>query len=497
MKRSMANLVDQDLLREVAALRRPRRGGSGAISHEVLSQTVQVVDFLGVLLSAALAFAIYVFGVVGESARPGAYALVALAAGFAFVLGLRKAGGYNAQHLSQLGWQLSRAAAVWAAVLAMLTMLAFVAKSADSYSRGWAVTWALLTASGLMMSRFGLRAVVRHWAAQGRFTRTVAVVGAGEAGEQLIAKLRAESDSEIVVVGVFDDRLSRVPAYVAGCKVLGTTDALVATARSGLIDEIVIALPLRAEGRIGEIIGKLRSLPVDLRLSIEQIGGFPMRGIGATGSARTIEILDRPLKHWSGIAKWLEDRLIGTLCLILCAPLMALIALAIRLDSPGPVLFVQDRFGFNNKTIRVFKFRTMHIDRADPSGAERTVRGDARVTRVGRILRNLSLDELPQLLNVLRGEMAMVGPRPHALGMKAGERLYHESVAEYFQRHRVRPGITGWAQVNGLRGEIDSLEKARRRVAFDLHYIDHWSLGLDLKILLLTLLVLFRNDNAY
>jgi polysaccharide biosynthesis protein PslA len=176
---------------------------------------------------------------------------------------------------------------------------------------------------------------------------------------------------------------------------------------------------------------------------------------------------------------------------------MLIIAAAIRLDSRGPVFFIQDRFGFNNKTIRVLKFRTMHVEQEDPTGANRTLARDPRVTRVGRFLRSVSLDELPQLVNVLRGEMSLVGPRPHALGMKAGERLYHDAVSDYFQRHRVRPGMTGWAQVNGLRGEIDSLDKARRRVALDLYYIDHWSLWLDLKILLKTIIVIFGRENAY
>ena len=161
-------------------------------------------------------------------------------------------------------------------------------------------------------------------------------------------------------------------------------------------------------------------------------------------------------------------------------------AILIKLDSPGPVLFVQKRFGFNNEVIGVLKFRTMHIDRADPSGAQRTVRNDPRVTRLGRILRWLSFDELPQLINVIRGDMSLVGPRPHAVAMKAGDRLYGEAVERYLHRHRVKPGITGWAQVSGLRGEVDTLEKAHARVAHDLYYIEHWSPWLDLKILLKT-----------
>ena len=176
---------------------------------------------------------------------------------------------------------------------------------------------------------------------------------------------------------------------------------------------------------------------------------------------------------------------------------MTLIALLIKLDSRGPVLFAQERFGFNNNVIRVLKFRTMYTDRGDISGAQRTVHNDSRVTRIGRVLRATSLDELPQLFNVLSGDMSLIGPRPHAISMKAGDHLYGDAIEEYVQRHRVKPGITGWAQVNGCRGEIDTVEKARARVEHDLFYIEHWSLWLDLKTLALTVPMLLSRQNAY
>jgi len=493
----MADVVDPNILDEAAAGHIARRQSHGAILHQVLCEIVQVVDFLAVVVAGGLAFAFYLVVIVGDWEAYDRYGLAVLLAGIVFVAALRRRGAYTISRLSRFSWQTSHAMVLWGATLGLLSTVSFFAKIADFYSRGWVVTWAILVISELVLLRAGLRSLMRRWAAQGRLSRSVAIVGAGEGGEQVVAKLRTDGRGEIAIAGIFDDRLNRVPAYVGGCRVLGTTDDLIAITRSGLVDEIIIALPLRAEGRIGELVAKLRSLPVDLRLSIDQIGGFPMRGIGETASARTIEILDRPLKHWGGIIKWFEDQIIGTLALTAFAPLMLCIAAAIRLDSRGPVFFVQDRFGFNNKTIRVLKFRTMHVEQSDPSGANRTVAGDPRVTRVGRVLRSVSLDELPQLINVLRGEMSLVGPRPHALGMKAGERLYHDAVSDYFQRHRVRPGMTGWAQVNGLRGEIDSLEKARRRVALDLYYIDHCSLWLDLKILLKTMVVMFRRENAY
>jgi Undecaprenyl-phosphate glucose phosphotransferase len=497
MKNLIADVAEIAKLREIAFPRIALRQRRGAISREVLSETVQALDFVAVIVAGIVAFGFYVLAGRGQASGYDRYGLVVILDAIIFTAALRRSGVYAFQRLPWLGWQLSRVMLIWAATLATLITVAFFAKVGADYSRGWAVAWAGLMIAELLLLRTGLRLLMRRWTRQGRLSRTVAIVGAGEAGEELTAKLRADGDAQIVIAGIFDDRLKRVPTYVGGCRVLGTTDDLVALTRSALIDEIIIALPLRAERRIGDIVAKLRSLPADLRLSIDQIGSFPMRGIGETASARTIEILDRPLKHWSGVVKWLEDQILGALCLVAVAPLMLVIALAIRLDSRGPILFMQERFGFNNKTIRVFKFRTMHVGKGDQNGASRTVRRDPRVTRVGRFLRRFSLDELPQLINVLRGEMSLVGPRPHVLGMKAGERLYHDAVGGYFLRHRVRPGMTGWAQVNGLRGEIDTLDKARRRVALDVHYIDNWSPWLDLKIMLMTIVVVFQRDNAY
>jgi exopolysaccharide biosynthesis polyprenyl glycosylphosphotransferase len=268
-------------------------------------------------------------------------------------------------------------------------------------------------------------------------------------------------------------------------------------ARRVQIDEIIVALPLSIQ-RLKMMFDKLRSLPIDLRLSVEPIAdAFPVRGIGYVGAAQMLAIVDKPLKHWSAAAKWIEDTILGALLLLCFAPIMSIIAAAIKLASRGPIFFSQERFGFNNGVIRVLKFRTIHVDRGDPSGAERTVRNDPRVTRVGRFLRAFSLDELPQLINVLRGEMSLVGPRLHVLSMRAGDRLYHAAVTDYDHRHRMKPGTTGWAQVNGLRGEIDTVEKARQRVLFDLDYIDSWSLWLDAKILLMSSRVPFTRENAY
>jgi exopolysaccharide biosynthesis polyprenyl glycosylphosphotransferase len=210
-----------------------------------------------------------------------------------------------------------------------------------------------------------------------------------------------------------------------------------------------------------------------------------------------IDLYDKPIADWGTVAKWLFDKTLGILALAMFAPVMVAIAVAIKLDSRGPVLFRQKRYGFNNELIEICKFRSMYTDRCDANADRLVTKADDRVTRVGRFLRKTSLDELPQLLNVIKGELSLVGPRPHALSAKAADRLYGEVVAGYFARHKVKPGITGWAQINGWRGETDTPEKIQRRVDHDIYYIENWSVLLDLYILLCTPLSLLRAENAY
>jgi Undecaprenyl-phosphate glucose phosphotransferase len=477
----------------VEPVRRPAR-----ISLELVALVIQLADFVVVLASAELALLDYNAFILKEEIYYEKFGVPVLSGAIIFILFLRWFGAYTSRRLLQLNWQVGRITLGWSLTLSALAVLAFVTKISGDYSRGWAIIWALLTFSLLLGVRIGMNYLARRWRHEGRLSQRIAIVGAGTAAKSLVAKIKATPELDIVITGVYDDRHTRVPSSILGCQVLGTSDDLVIHARKMLIDEVVIALPLRAEERIGQLVTKFRPLPIDLRISIDPIADiFPLRTIGSIGGAKTIEVFNRPFKHVSGLLKTMEDKCLGLLLLVLLSPAMALIALAIRLDSKGPLLFVQERFGFNNKIFHVYKFRTMRSDEADPSGVRHTVPNDVRVTRIGRILRWLSLDELPQLLNVMRGEMSIVGPRPHVVAMRAGDKLYYEAVGDYFARHRVKPGITGWAQVHGLRGEIGDLLQARERVAYDLEYIDNWSIWLDLKILLMTVWVLIVPRNAY
>jgi exopolysaccharide biosynthesis polyprenyl glycosylphosphotransferase len=210
------------------------------------------------------------------------------------------------------------------------------------------------------------------------------------------------------------------------------------------------------------------------------------------------DMADRPISDWTLVFKWLFDKIVAVVALIVFSPIMLATAIAIKLDSPGPVFFKQKRHGFNNELIEVFKFRSMRTDMADASASKLVTKGDPRVTRVGRIIRKTSIDELPQFFNVLTGQLSVVGPRPHALQAKADNMLYYEAVEGYFARHKVKPGITGWAQIHGWRGETDTVDKIMGRVEHDLYYIEHWSILLDLYIVVMTPFTLFsKSENAY
>ena len=341
---------------------------------------------------------------------------------------------------------------------------------------------------------------MRRWTRQGRLDRRTVVVGAGDSGEALIAALAAQRDSDVRVIGVFDDRGDdRSAANCNGVPKLGTVDDLVEFARHTRVDLVIFSLPISAEGRILQMLKKLWVLPVDIRLAAHSNKlRFRPRSYSYIGHVPVLDIFDRPIADWDVVMKWLFDKIIGSLVLICVAPIMLLIALAIKLDSKGPVFFKQRRYGFNNKFVEIYKFRSMYAEATDANANKLVTKGDPRVTRVGRFIRKTSLDELPQLFNVVfTGNMSLVGPRPHAIHAKAAEHLYDEAVDGYFARHRVKPGITGWAQINGWRGETDSREKILRRVEHDLYYIENWSILFDLYIVLRTPFALIRGEGAY
>jgi Undecaprenyl-phosphate glucose phosphotransferase len=392
----------------------------------------------------------------------------------------------------------SRVFAAWVMVVLVLLALAFLTQTAQAASRLWVILWFVYGTAGLLATRVLIGQQIDRWQQMGHLTRNVAIVGAGDLAHRFVEFMRRVGGSSVRVVGVFDDRRTRVPSQVADVPVLGTLDDLASFVRTSLVDQVVITLPAHAEERLVSVLGKLRDLPVEVSLCpvVFQPRALLCRRVTLVDGVPLLDLLQRPFSRWGYFIKNVEDYVLAAILLFLATPLMLAIAVAVRLDSPGPIFFRQERYGFNNHTIQVLKFRTMRVagDGHEAGQAVQAKRDDARLTRTGRWLRRTSLDELPQLINVLRGEMSIVGPRPH---MVAQNEYYASLIDTYLGRHRVKPGITGWAQVNGLRGETDTLEKMEGRIRHDLYYIENWSLGFDIRILARTAVVGFVHRNAY
>jgi Undecaprenyl-phosphate glucose phosphotransferase len=358
-------------------------------------------------------------------------------------------------------------------------------------NRNWLFAWTVTAPAVLLLSREAAEATVLR-AAPPRAGRRAILLGKGSSAARLAAFLAGKEAVQIVGFLAFGGAL---PEGASSWPALRSLRAACAMVQAGEADLVIIALPEAASLRLAAIMRRMSGMAVDIRLAPDTAAFYqPDARVSSIGGLPVLHLRDKPISGMAAAAKRAEDLLIGVPLLCLLAPLMLVVAVAIRLDSPGPVLFIQPRMGFNNRIIRVRKFRTMRVDALDEQGCRQAVRGDCRVTRVGRWLRRMSLDELPQLINVVGGSMSLVGPRPHALGTAAAGLPFEAAAAEYESRHRVKPGITGWAQVRGWRGETDTVEKLRRRVEHDLHYIAHWSLWFDLRILVLTLGAVFRGD---
>jgi Undecaprenyl-phosphate glucose phosphotransferase len=383
-------------------------------------------------------------------------------------------------------------------VMLLLTGCFFVLKVSDDFSRLWLAAWSVTSAIALSGSRLISAVVVKTLIQSGRLTKNIAIVGATEAGQRLSAKLGQEA-SGTRLIGLFDQRhASRVflkgGSGDAGLQPLSTLDELLSR---GSVDEVVIAIPPCASDRVVELSRRFHPFPVSLRvLAPEGYEHFRVLDNSRYGDIGTFCVMSKPLDEVAAVVKWIEDEVIAFFCLLVALPAMLLIALFIKLDSPGPVFFRQKRLGVKNQPFDLLKFRSMYVEQTDPLGNRLTRAGDPRITRIGRFLRRTSMDELPQLINVLRGEMSLVGPRPHPLAATAAGVSYARAVSEYLIRHRVKPGMTGWAQVNGWRGETTRIEQIRRRVEHDLYYIENWSPGFDLLILMRTLFIVMSRENA-
>ena len=651
-----------------AALAVANRKVRPAYSPVVITGAVRLADFI---LLSSIGLGLYLGYVARTDGIRWDLVATVLAMAGAAVICFQASDLYQIQVFRGQLRQVTRMMSAWAFVFMLCTAASFLAKSGGEISRFWLSAFFVMGLGALVLERLCLRALVRRWARQGRLDRRTIIVGSDRNGEELVEALKVQDDSDIEILGVFDDRNdSRALDTCAGSPKLGKVDDIIEFARRTRVDLVLFALPISAETRILDMLQKLWVLPVDIRLSAhtnklrfrprsysyvgkiptldvfeapitdwdlvmkwlfdhvvgaallllalpamaliaiaikldspgpvlfrqkrfgfnnERIDVFKFRSLyhdqadplaskvvtkndsraldtcagspklgkvddiiefarrtrvdlvlfalpisaetrildmlkklwvlpvdirlsahtnklrfrprsySYVGKIPTLDVFEAPITDWDLVMKWLFDHVVGAAVLLLALPAMALIALAIKIDSPGPVLFRQKRFGFNNERIDVFKFRSLFHDQADPLASKVVTKNDSRVTRVGRFIRKTSLDELPQLFNVVfKSNLSLVGPRPHAVQGKFQSRLFDEAVDGYFARHRVKPGITGWAQINGWRGEVDSEEKIQKRVEFDLYYIENWSVLFDLYILLKTPLALItKHDNAY
>ena len=468
-----------------------------AVSRVVIAGVVRTIETALIVLTGVAIYYFYIVRNVG--AQPGYLAVTVGVAAMAIVV-FQSLHVFSAPAFRNPSRALFRIAGGW--TLAFLVVFAgmFFLKLDGTLSRVWIAAWFVVGFVALAVERVILAQFVALLVSAGRLQQRAVIVGGGAIGADLLRELAKNDEAEVQLLGVFDDRSDeRSPDTVEGYPKLGNVDDLVDFARTTRVDLVIFALPITAEQRILQMLRKLWVLPIDSRLAAHANRlRFRPRSYSYVGKVPVLDLFDKPIADWDIVIKQTFDRVVGGLALVALSPILAATAVAIKLDSRGPVFFKQKRFGFNNELIEVYKFRSMRVDQLDPTAAKLVTRDDPRVTRVGRFIRKTSIDELPQLINVaIKGDLSLVGPRPHAIHAKAADRQYDEVVDGYFARHRVKPGITGWAQVNGWRGETDTQEKIQQRVEHDLYYIENWSILLDLYILAITPISLFKSDNAY
>ncbi|MAB00916.1 MAG: undecaprenyl-phosphate glucose phosphotransferase [Stappia sp.] len=464
------------------------------IAPAVVSGTTRLVDFLIVAVVGLVSMHLGGVDLMSVTALlPVLSALILTAAFF------QAADCYQIPVMRQVLAHGARIAVAWTLVVLTLYMIKSVGNFMRGIDEAVLVVWYGFGLAALLVARVVTSGLVRQWTRDGRLERRAVIVGGGQVAADLIHEIENQPNNDIRICGLFDDRKSaRSPDIVAGYPKLGTVADLVEFGRIARIDMLIVTIPLRAEKRLLEFMKKLWVLPVDIRLSAHTDKvSFRDRASSFIGTVPFVDVVEKPMADWDGIAKRGFDICVATAAIIALSPVMLATAIAIRLDSKGPVLFRQKRYGFNNEVIDVLKFRSMYHEMSDPTAKKVVTKNDPRVTPVGRFIRRTSIDELPQLFNVLRGELSLVGPRPHAVNAHTDNKLWDEVVDGYFARHKVKPGVTGWAQINGWRGEVDTPEKIQKRVEYDVYYIENWSILFDIRILLATPLALFKPEGAY
>jgi len=471
------------------------RGSS--FSARFFAGLVLVCDVVAILLCGLLSQSIYSH----EGSQTYAQHLAAVSVFGAFtILVLKSSGMYHFAAIVAPGRQILRITVLLAVIFVTLAVAANEVSVVPLFSAPWtwAAAWIISVIIALLAFRAFVASFIRSLARKGKLGRRILIYGATDQAKKLIARIEHLGEPWNYIIGVFDDRTSRVGNSFGRYPVMGSLDDLIAWGREHALDEVLVALPWSAQARILKVTQLLSVLPANVRLCPELLDDEILHGRASHHFGLPMwNAFEKPLEGWDAIGKRAFDIVFSGVVLLAATPLFLLLAGLIKIESRGPVLFKQKRYGFNNEIIDVYKFRSMRQEFADPDAKKLTERDDPRVTRFGRFMRRTSLDELPQMLNVLRGEMSIVGPRPHAIRTTAGGKMCEDVVDRYSRRHRVKPGVTGWAQVNGYRGTMQDEEHLQKRIEHDLYYINNWSPWLDFKILAMTLWIVVGGRNSY
>ncbi len=383
----------------------------------------------------------------------------------------------------------------WLLILAVLLAIGYVTKSPlEAYPRRVFLTWAVTTPVALVVATLFMQELMRRFLLNAFDSRSAIIAGYNSSSLELARRLKSNPSMRLEVAGFFDDRSSDRLAMEPDAKLVGNLSDLGAYVKQHRTDVIFLALPIRHLKRVMDLLDDLRDTTASIYF-VPDIFVFDLiqARSGDIHGIPVVAMCETPFYGYRGVAKRLTDIFLSVMILLMLLPLLALVAVAVKLSSPGPVIFKQRRYGLDGREIAVYKFRTMRV-LEDGAQIKQASRSDSRITRIGSFLRRTSLDELPQLINVLQGRMSLVGPRPHAV---AHNEEYRKLIKGYMVRHKVLPGITGLAQVNGCRGETAELKDMEARVNFDLDYLRNWSPMLDIKIILLTIVKVFRDDKAY
>ncbi len=449
----------------------------------------RIIDSITPLI--VLFFATYLHSVTWHDR----YIIIGILGGLIFILLAQTSGIYNNWRGRSYFSSIKLILRSWFLAWMLLIVLAFLYKDTNNFSRYVLGLWAIFTPIILIMYRLTIRLILSKYRQHTGKAIKIAIVGAGKVGQHIASFIQSNHWTGYELVAYFDDNTKLHSTKINEIPVLGSLDQILKYSGTQLFDEIYICLPLRSELKIKKLLNQLTDTTTIVKYIPDfftfdlmhakwsEINGIPI-----------ISVFDTPLgSRTAQFIKRCEDVIFSTLIMIIISPILALLALGVKLSSPGPILFKQKRYGMNGKQINVYKFRSM-TTQDNGEVIKQAMKNDIRITKFGAFIRKTSLDELPQFFNVLQGKMSIVGPRPHAI---AHNEEYRKLIPKYMQRHLVKPGITGWAQINGWRGETDTLEKMEKRIDFDLHYLNNWTLWLDIKIIILTAIKGFIHKNAY